>query len=457
MRDWIGRFLLIAAIAGTATLAAGYAPGPAWAAGLAFAAFLLALGFALRERARLARLARWLARPAPGDMPDESGPWDDLYARLHRAFREQRETRGNLSHALWRFRQAAEAMPDGVLVLDGEHRIEWMNPAAEAHFGIAFRRDRGQAVTNLIRHPGFVAYLDSRHYAEPLLLKGPAEGDRILSVQLVPYGEREKLLLSRDVTRWERLEQMRRDFIANVSHELRTPLTVMRGFLETLSEAGEADGKLRRRSLELMTDQSERMQRLVEDLLQLSRLEDSRYPLREEAVDVPALVAAVVAEGESLSGGRHRLAATIGRAWLHASREELRSAFTNLVTNAIRYTPPGGRIEVTWGLEGGEPVMRVKDDGEGIAPEHVPRLTERFYRVDQSRSRASGGTGLGLAIVKHVLQRHQGQLEIESAPGLGSAFACRFPASRLAPAAEDTAIAAAPRASREGAGQAPLA
>jgi two-component system, OmpR family, phosphate regulon sensor histidine kinase PhoR len=265
------------------------------------------------------------------------------------------------------------------------------------------------------------------------------ETDRILTIQLVPYGDNEKLLLSRDVTRWERLEAVRRDFIANVSHELRTPLTVMKGFLETLTDADRMDEKVYRRSLALMTDQAERMQRLVEDLLMLSRLEDSRSLLREESLDVPALLAAIVQEAQSISQGQHRITTDLAPVWLLASREEVRSAFTNLVTNAVRYTPPGGEIAVTWALEDGDPVMRVRDNGEGIAPEHIPRLTERFYRVDRGRSRASGGTGLGLAIVKHVLQRHQGRLVIESTVGTGSTFTCHFPAARRLPPRTESA------------------
>jgi two-component system, OmpR family, phosphate regulon sensor histidine kinase PhoR len=436
MRDWIGRLVSIAAIAGVGAVIAGLVLGAAFAALFLFVFLLIAVGIALRDRSRL---ARWLAHPGLDDVPDDEGAWGEIYARLHRILREQTATRASLSHALWRFRQAGEAMPDGVIVLDADNRIEWMNPSAEGHFGLAFKRDRGQAITNLVRHPAFVGHLEARLFGEPLLLKGPGEADRILSVQLVPYGSREKLMLSRDVTRWERLEAMRRDFIANVSHELRTPLTVMTGFLETLTDAREADEKLYRRSLALMTDQAGRMQRLVEDLLMLSRLEDSRYPLKEEPVDVPALLQSVLVEAEGLNRDQHRIASKLEPVWLLASREEIRSAFSNLVTNAIRYTPPGGDILVTWGLENGAPAMRVRDNGEGIAPEHIPRLTERFYRVDRSRSRASGGTGLGLAIVKHVLQRHQGRLEIASEVGRGSTFSCIFPAARAVPASRASA------------------
>ncbi|HQZ46830.1 MAG TPA: phosphate regulon sensor histidine kinase PhoR [Usitatibacteraceae bacterium] len=431
MRDWIGRLVSLAAIAGSGALVTGYVAGPAFAAVFLFAFLVIAMGLALAARARL---ARWLASPSADAMPDDEGVWGDIYARLHRILRQQSTSRASLSHALWRFRQAGEAMPDGVIVLDGANRIEWMNPSAEAHFGLTFKADRGRAITNLIRHPAFGGYLDAQHYGEPLALKGSGESDRTLSVQLVPYGDHEKLLLSRDVTRWERLEAVRRDFIANVSHELRTPLTVMKGFLETLSDAKEADERLFRRSLELMTAQAERMQRLVEDLLMLSRLEDSRYPLREEPIDVPSLVGSVLIEAESINRGTHRIDARLDPAWLLANRDEVRSAVSNLVTNAIRYTPAGGDIVVTWDVEDGEPVLRVRDNGDGIPAEHVPRLTERFYRVDRSRSRSSGGTGLGLAIVKHVLARHQGRLDIASEVGEGSVFSCHFPATRLLPA-----------------------
>jgi two-component system phosphate regulon sensor histidine kinase PhoR len=430
VRDWIGRLASIAAIGGAGALLTGFLAGPWFAVLFLFAYLVIVVSIGLAARARL---ARWLADPSVDDMPDDDGPWGEVYARLHRVLREQAATRTSLSHALWRFRQAGEAMPGGVIVLDADDRIEWLNPAAEEHFGLTFKRDRAQPVTNLIRHPAFVAYLEARQYGEPLTLRGPGEGDRVLSLQLVPYGVAEKLLLSRDVTRWERLEAMRRDFIANVSHELRTPLTVLKGFLETLTDAPRADEKLYRRSLELMSGQAERMQRLVDDLLMLARLEDTRYPAREEPVDVPALLQSVVAEAEGLSRGQHRITARVEPAWILASREEIASAFANLVNNAVRYTPAGGEIEVTWAVEGGDPVFRVRDNGEGIAPEHIPRLTERFYRVDRGRSRSSGGTGLGLAIVKHVLQRHQARLLIESTPGEGSTFSCVFPAVRLAP------------------------
>jgi len=409
-----------------------------------FALLVLFSGLHYRNQSRL---KRWIANPTPESMPDVGGSWGDLFALLHRHMKLERQSQESLSSALLRFRQATEAMPDGVIVLGTAERIEWMNPVAEAHFNLQLSRDYLQPVTNLLRQPVLADYLEGRHFGDPLTVKGVGDDDRVFSVQLVPYGANQKLLLSRDITRWERLEATRRDFIANVSHELRTPITVMKGFLETLSGAREHDEKLFRRSMALMTEQAERMQSLVEDLLMLSRLEDSRYPLGEEPVDVPSLVHSVLAEAEGLNRGQHRIRAKVDAPWLLGSREALRSAFSNLVSNAIRYTPSGGEIGVSWGLEGAEPVFRVKDNGEGIAAEHIPRLTERFYRIDRSRSRSTGGTGLGLAIVKHVLQRHQAHLAIASEPGVGSDFACVFPASRVAPSnaqsAEVTPIRAA--------------
>ena len=432
-REWLIRLASTVSIAVAAALIIGLLAGVD--AGVVFLAlaFVLLLGFHYLHQWRL---LRWLQSSEPQGIPDASGTWGEIFAHLYRLVKREKQSQRTLAGALVRFRQAGEAMPDGVVVLDAENRIEWMNPSAEDHFGLTLKRDRLQAITNLIRHPAFVSYLAAQNYGEPLVLKGPGEAERILSIQLVPYGGQEMLLLSRDVTRWERLEAMRRDFIANVSHELRTPLTVMKGFLETLSDARQVDEKLFRRSLELMNGQAERMQRLVEDLLMLSRLEDSRYPLREEAIDIPALVQSILMDAEGLNRGQHRIAARIDRLWMTGSREELRSAFSNLVSNAIRYTPAGGDIKVSWSMENDEPTFRVEDNGEGIAAEHIPRLTERFYRVDRSRSRSTGGTGLGLAIVKHVLQRHQASLRIESEPGQGSRFSCMFPAERIAAASE---------------------
>lgn len=408
----------------------------AWAiAGRVFALVLFAAGllfYALMHYRHIAALRRWLQNPKPEAVPQGWGVWDEVFADLYRMLRHQSQSESRLSATLKDFQQASAAMPDGMVILDAADRIEWCNPKAEEHLGLDHVRDKGQQITYLVRQPQFAEYLHSQHFSEPLVLRQSHGADFVLSVQLVPYGDRQKLVISRDITDLERVETMRRDFIANVSHELRTPLTVLGGFLETIAEIKAADGELMRRSVPLMMDQARRMQRLVEDLLTLSRLESAHSPLREEPVNVPDLVRSLYHDACALSGGRHRVTVELaGDDWLNAAEEELRSAFTNLISNAVRYTPERGEIAIGWrrNAEGG--VFSVRDTGIGIAPHHLPRLTERFYRVDRSRSRETGGTGLGLAIVKHVLSRHKARLEITSEPGRGSMFRAVFPAERL--------------------------
>jgi two-component system phosphate regulon sensor histidine kinase PhoR len=397
---------------------------------LAFSALLLLL--LLHHLSNLSRLHAWLTTSGPTRLPEGTGVWQDIFFGLSRVMRRQTQIENRLSSALSRFQQAGAALPEGVLVLDEDDRIEWCNPRAEEHFGLDARRDRGQFVTFLIRHPPFVSYLEAGSFHEPLVLRvSRPEGELVLTIQLVPYGGSEKLLLSRDVTRWERLETTRRDFVANVSHELRTPLTVLNGFLETLADMGEADPELLRRSIVLMMEQTVRMHRLVEDLLTLSRLESTHNPPREDFVDVPELAQTLYREALALSAGRHRIALRVlEQGGLRGSAEELHSALGNLISNAVRYTPDGGEIDIGWSKDNGEPVFCVRDTGIGIDPQHIPRLTERFYRVDRSRSRSTGGTGLGLAIAKHVLSRHQAHLDIQSEVGRGSLFRAVFPAAR---------------------------
>jgi two-component system phosphate regulon sensor histidine kinase PhoR len=405
---------------------------------------LLLLWLLIHHVANLSRLYHWLGVQGTHPVPDGSGVWQEVFAGLARIVRRRTHIESRLSAALTRFQQAGAALPEGVVVLDDADLIEWCNPRAEAHFGLDAQRDRGQQITNLIRHPQFVRYLAAGSFSEPLVLRlARNDLDLTLSIQLVPYGASEKLLLSRDITRWERLETMRRDFVANVSHELRTPLTVLSGFLETLADLPAPDPQLTSRSIELMTEQTARMQRLVEDLLTLSRLESAQYPLREEFVDVPDVVRQLYREALTLSNRRHRISLrTENPDGLRASAEELRSAFGNLISNAVRYTPDGGEIEIAWTVRDGAPTFTVRDTGIGIEPHHIPRLTERFYRVDRSRSRSTGGTGLGLAIVKHVLSRHQAYLDVQSEPGNGSTFSAVFPHTRTI-AHEQAARAAA--------------
>lgn len=414
----------------------------ATAAVSAFALAVLAvLAFHLRH---VALLLGWLRNPTAEDVPQGTGVWDDVFAALYRLLRSQHRSRTKLSATLAEFQKASAAIPDGVVILDQSDRIEWCNPKAEQHFGLEGRRDAGQHIGYLVRHPQFTANLREQNFGEPLTLRGWRGTDWVLSVQLVPYGDGRKLVISRDITELERMETMRRDFIANVSHELRTPLTVLLGFLETATDAGSGGDAVLRRSLPMMLDQTRRMQRLVEDLLTLSRLESGASPLHEDPVNVPEIARALYDDALALSSGRHRIRVEVGSdAWLIGSEDELRSAFSNLVSNAVRYTPAGGELTIGWALHDREAVFSVRDTGIGIGPQHVPRLTERFYRVDRSRSRETGGTGLGLAIVKHVLSRHYGRLEVASEPGHGSCFSAVFPSERVQLAPADAAVRSA--------------
>jgi len=406
-----------------------------WALGVVCAGFGLLL---LRHVANLAALEDWLRDPMAKPVPQGSGVWEEALVGLYRFVRARIKHERQLSGDLARFRNAGLALPDGVVLLDVHGHIEWCNPIASQYLGLDEQRDLGQPLVNLVRHPDLAAYLERREYAEPLTLRLARGEGRVLSLVIIPYGEEQKLLLASDITLAEKVETMRRDFVANVSHELKSPLTVVAGFLETLTDSDvKLDERRRQGYLEMMREHTLRMQRLVEDLLTLSALEASRGLSDESVVDVASLLAGVRDEALALSAGRHRIELSIEDPLaLLANAPELRSAFGNLVSNAVHYTPAGGEIKLNWRRRGAQAVFSVADTGPGIEPRHIPRLTERFYRVDHSRSRETGGTGLGLAIVKHVLTRHQATLDIESEPGKGSCFSAVFPARRIKSAAD---------------------
>jgi two-component system phosphate regulon sensor histidine kinase PhoR len=382
---------------------------------------------------QLAALEHWSMAPETTPVPDAAGLWDEVFTRLNKMMRMQREEREKHKAALHQIEQATSALPEGVAILDEADHIEWCNPLSEKHFGLDGTRDVGQQITYLARQPEFVQYLAAANFSEPLILRGTRQDDMVLAVKVVHYGTNKKLLISRDITHLERIETMRRDFVANVSHELRTPLTVVNGFVETLQDMPKLDNDMSRRALALMGEQTKRMEGLVDDLLTLSRLENSQNVLVEETVDVPALLQSLYQDGQALSAGQHTLKLELdSAAQLQGNTGELRSAFGNLVSNAVRYTPKGGDIVMRWYMqEDGSATFSVRDSGIGIAPEHIPRLTERFYRVDRSRSRETGGTGLGLAIVKHIAVRHQAKLEVDSEEGKGSTFTISFAGKRV--------------------------
>jgi two-component system phosphate regulon sensor histidine kinase PhoR len=426
----MGQAFLVAACGGVLGLVVGSAvdsPILGTLLGASLASALAELVGAMRGH----RLMNWLRGNQAAAAPRDTGFWGELGYRIERLVLQRDKTLEHERGRLGQFLSAIEASPNGVLLLDANDQIEWCNGVAADHFGLDPLRDRRQRITNLVRSPAFVAYLQGGDFDEPVQFGRP-RGGGTLSVLARRYGEGMKLVLTQDITERERSEGMRRDFVANVSHEIRTPLTVLAGFVETLSSLPLTELE-RARVVVVMRQQTERMQTLVADLLTLAQLEGSPRPALDRWVAVEPLMARVEADAKSLSAGRHTLlfSAEPG-AEIAGNESELVSAVGNLVTNAILYTPDGGSISVRWRVrpdQAGE--LEVTDTGIGIAREHIPRLTERFYRVDGSRSRGTGGTGLGLSIVKHVVQRHGGELDVESEPGKGSRFRLVFPASRV--------------------------
>ena len=421
----------------------GYLLHPAWGgvAGLA----LVSWGWFVNDLWRGQRVIRWLREGDLQQVPSVHGLWGEALDRARRLMRHGMHQIKASQRQLETVLEALQAAPTGIVMLDQSGHIEWYNQVAAHHFGFEPGRDLMQSISNLVRDPEFHSYLTSQTYAQGVVLQArgstPLKPLRI-SVHLHPYGEGHRLMLSRDVTALEHADAMRRDFVANVSHEIRTPLTVLSGFVETLQTLPLGADE-RARYLHMMAQQADRMQNVVHDLLVLSRLEGSPPPGMLEWVEVQALLQRCEDDGHALSSlltkgePAHQLTFPAAECFaqedeLAGSEAELQSAISNLISNAIRYTPPGGRIVVDWRrLDDGRAVFSVQDTGPGIAPEHIPRLTERFYRVDRSRSRETGGTGLGLAIVKHVLQRHGATLDIVSVLGKGSTFSVTFPANRF--------------------------
>lgn len=376
----------------------------------------------------LQKLGEWLEHPQETRLPDGWGAWTEAFARLYHLRRDDKKHQAELTEWLARFRQAMHLLPEGVAIMDDVLFLEWCNPALERHLGLTMERDKGLRVTNLVRHPDFIDYIILGRYEQPLTL---AFRGRKIECRIIPFENRRQILVTHDATDTERIEAMRRDFIANASHELRTPLTVIVGFLEIAMGDPGLDVTTRTAHLSLMTEQAQRMQRLIQDMLTLSRLESDEFPLKRERVDIKLLVESIAAEARALSGGRHTIEVAVDGPDVMGSMEELRSAFANLASNAVRYSPNGGTIRLAWSRGPDALAFAVTDCGIGIDPEHIPRLTERFYRVDKSRSRETQGTGLGLAIVKHVLLRHGGKLTITSQPGKGSTFAATLPNTSL--------------------------
>lgn len=386
---------------------------------------------------RFNQLSDWLRREDGSEPPEAGGAWGDLFDELARMQKRGRSREQSLRSIISRFQQSSAALNDAIVIIDNQHNLEWWNRAADRLLGLRATSDRGKPLMNLLRDPRFVRYYRKGHYQEPLELPSPVNGDIRLQYQISTFGQGDRLLVARDITRLIRLEQTRQDFVANASHELRTPLTVIRGYLETF-----LDQELPRplaRGLNQMQQQARRMEGLVTDLLLLSRLEASHHISDEHPVLIHSLLRQIHEDAEALAADRgHRFVLDIDPEYdLLGQEGELRSAFSNLVFNAVRYTPDKGTITLRWWADTKGGHFAVTDDGIGIEAMHIPRLTERFYRVDESRSSASGGTGLGLAIVKHVLVRHDAHLSIDSRPGRGSTFTCHFPPDMVVPVRDE--------------------
>jgi two-component system phosphate regulon sensor histidine kinase PhoR len=401
-------------------------PNAGWAVAVALLAY-----WVVYQLYYLQKTMQWLEDFRLEKVPHGAGTWDLIFAKIYRIAKSGEQQRQQLAETLKDFRSATQAMPDGVVTLDEDNQVIYANEQAEEQLGISNEKDGGRNLINIVRHPDFVAYLNGTDWDKSIVLRGLRDSERVLQLQLIPYGTHQRLLMTRDITQLDRLETTRRDFVANVSHELKTPLTVLSGFLETIRELPVTEAQ-RNQYLGLMHAQAHRMENIVEDLLVLSKLESTNAPAQEDSIDMREMMDRLTTDANTMSRSQHHIECTAASsAKLIGAEDELASAFSNLVSNAIRYTPAGGTIRLTWSINPeGCAVFSVEDTGPGIEPQHLPRLTERFYRVDRSRSRETGGTGLGLAIVKHVATRHQATLLIDSEVGKGSRFSMVFPEKR---------------------------
>jgi len=390
------------------------------------------LAFLLWHFIQLVRFTRWLMNGKKTAPEISGGLWGEIYYRNVRLRSKHRKSKQRLARSLKRFRQMTAALPDAVVILNADATIEWFNEAALYLLKLRSTSDIGQRIDNLIRHPAFIAYLKDGDYTEALRLRSPLNENLILLIYVIPYGSEKRLLVVRDITRLDRLEQVRKDFVANVSHELGTPLTVISGYIEAMTLNEDSPAEARHEALLQMQQQTGRMKHIVDDLLLLSRLEVAEQHAVTTEVHVSTLLSDMYEQliGFADPAQELKLIAQDGLT-LKGDERELYSAFSNLVTNAIKYTPADGQIVIKWFVNGDNAVFEVSDTGSGIPEKDIPRLTERFFRVDDSRSRENGGTGLGLAIVKHVLTHHDAYLEINSELGKGSVFRCVFPGERV--------------------------
>ena len=390
---------------------------------------LLMLVIIIRQVLQISRFEKWISNGGRNNYPKTSGIWEEIYYHVYRIKKNEKRRKKKLSKIIDQFRQSTEALPDAAIVLGAHDEIDWANKAAREVFGLQ-HSDKGQRIPNLIRFPEFIRYLKSANYTEAVTLPSPIDNNITLELRIVPYGAGLRLLLAQDVTQIKKMERMRKDFVANVSHELRTPLTVLKGYLETLQDMDDEHSPLLTSSFQQMQGQTERMQHLVDDLLLLTRLETAQK--KSQCVNMPVLLSQICKEGDSLEGASSRIQLILETTeHIVGDEQELRSAFTNLLGNALKYSPEDSAVKVRWYHDKESVALAIEDQGEGIATVDIPRVTERFYRVETKRLKKVNGTGLGLAIVKHVLMRHDAHLNITSELGKGSCFTCHFPIKRI--------------------------
>ncbi len=429
-RFWLQGLIRLSLLLALGALIGAFFDAPWLGAGLTLLALLLA------QMRNLIHLRAWLARPKHHELPEPGGLWGEVFDLLLDLQRKNRKKKKKLAAIVSEFQSSTAALPDGAVVLGERGEIAWFNTAARTLLGLRSPQDIGIRIPNLIRHPDFTAYFDAGDFELEVTVSSPINRSKTLSLRVIPYGHQQKLLIVRDVSERLQLEAARRDFVSNASHELRTPLTVLRGYLDMMEMDAQGQGVLSpwKTPLSEMRNQALRMETLINDMLKLARLEADSSQMPEALQDVPRLAAQVLEEAKALSKGQHRFELQLeSRLGVVGGETELHSIFTNLVINAVRYTPAGGAIRVRWRDDAEGAHFAVSDTGIGIAPKDLLRLTERFYRVDVGRSRASGGTGLGLSIVKHALEAFDGRLEIDSEVGVGSTFTCHFPRHRLQP------------------------
>jgi len=400
---------------------------------LAWLLVLILSGYVIWNLHQLSRLHNWLKDSNPTDPPASYGLWGAVFDDIYTLQQDQFKYRAKLKKVIKRFRDSTYALADGFVMLDQDGILDWWNPAAERLLGLQRPADHGQLITNLIREPRFKAYVNQGHFEKPLEMSSPVNNWATLEYQITRFGKKDVLVIVRDITEFKHLEQVRTDFIGNISHELRTPLTVISGYLESMEANSETFPPPWIRAIQQAQVQTERLKSLVRDLLVLSKVESQSSAAQQTPVNMQQLLLEIQSDLEPiLNKKKHRFEIIVNSEYLLAGdRSDFYNLASNLLVNACNYSPEGSQIQASWSCDDAGGYLSIVDNGQGIDPIELPRITERFYRVERDRSRDSGGTGLGLSIVKHLLINYGGNLKIESRPGVGSTFTCEFPRQRL--------------------------